>query len=105
MGRLRADEHRARKWERLTLYNSTGHQVKTRLSSATLAEIDRQMRPVTPESAMPKQVQKTKSGTVKATSVAEYIVARLAAEGISDCFGLQAIMCFRSAMQSTAAQR
>jgi indolepyruvate decarboxylase len=37
---------------------------------------------------MPKHVQKTKTGTGKATSVAEYIVARLAAEGISDCFGV-----------------
>src|SRR6185503_16586073 len=41
------------------------------------------------ESAMRKHLQKTKtSGTVKATIVAEYIVGRLAAEGISHCFGV-----------------
>ena len=38
---------------------------------------------------MPKHVQKTKtSRTVKATSVADYIVERLAADGINHCFGV-----------------
>src|SRR5262249_21754077 len=45
--------------------------------------------PEVQESAMRKHVQKTKtSGTVKATIVAEYIVERLAAEGIDHCFGV-----------------
>ena len=38
---------------------------------------------------MPKHVQKTKTPrTVKATNVAEYIIERLAAEGINHCFGV-----------------
>ena len=38
---------------------------------------------------MNKQVQRTeKSGSVKAVSVADYIVERLAAEGIDHCFGV-----------------
>ena len=38
---------------------------------------------------MAKQVRQTeKSGSVKADSVADYIVARLAAEGINHCFGV-----------------
>jgi indolepyruvate decarboxylase len=38
---------------------------------------------------MPKHVQKTKtSRTAKATSVAEYIIERLSAEGINHCFGV-----------------
>ena len=38
---------------------------------------------------MPKEDQKTKtSRTVRATNVAEYIVERLASEGITDCFGV-----------------
>jgi hypothetical protein len=37
---------------------------------------------------MNKQVQRTeKSGSAKAVSVADYIVERLAAEGIDHCFG------------------
>jgi Thiamine pyrophosphate enzyme, N-terminal TPP binding domain len=38
---------------------------------------------------MNKQVRQTgKSGTAKAVSVADYIVERLAAEGINHCFGV-----------------
>ena len=38
---------------------------------------------------MSKQVRQTgTSGTVKAVSVADYIVERLAADGISHCFGV-----------------
>jgi indolepyruvate decarboxylase len=38
---------------------------------------------------MKKQVRRTeKSGSVKAVSVADYIVERLAAEGINHCFGV-----------------
>ena len=38
---------------------------------------------------MTKQVRQTETlGTVKAVSVADYIVERLAAEGISHCFGV-----------------
>jgi indolepyruvate decarboxylase len=38
---------------------------------------------------MTAQMQQTKtSGKVKATSVADYIVERLAAEGINHCFGV-----------------
>jgi indolepyruvate decarboxylase len=41
------------------------------------------------EKAMNKQVRQAEtSGTVKAVSVADYIVERLAAEGISHCFGV-----------------
>jgi indolepyruvate decarboxylase len=41
------------------------------------------------ENAMNKQVHQTeKSGSLKADSVADYIVARLAAEGINHCFGV-----------------
>src|SRR5262249_32451189 len=41
------------------------------------------------ESAMTKYVQQTEtSGMVKASIVAEYIVERLAGEGISHCFGV-----------------
>ena len=38
-------------------------------------------------------------------SVADYIIERLAAEGISHCFGVAGDSCFRSAMQWTAAPR
>jgi indolepyruvate decarboxylase len=38
---------------------------------------------------MTQQIRKTEmTGTVKAASVADYIVERLAAEGISHCFGV-----------------
>ena len=38
---------------------------------------------------MANQVRQTKtSGTAKATTVADYIVERLAAEGIQHCFGV-----------------
>ena len=38
---------------------------------------------------MAQQVRQTEtSATTKATSVADYIVERLAAEGISHCFGV-----------------
>src|ERR1700688_1677552 len=41
------------------------------------------------ETIMPEQIRQTEtSGTVKAASVADYIVERLAAEGISRCFGV-----------------
>jgi Thiamine pyrophosphate enzyme, N-terminal TPP binding domain len=41
------------------------------------------------ENAMSKQARKTKtSGAVKAVTVADYIIERLAAEGISHCFGV-----------------
>jgi indolepyruvate decarboxylase len=44
---------------------------------------------VNKENVMAKQVQQTEtSGMVKAVSVADYIVERLAAEGISHCFGV-----------------
>jgi hypothetical protein len=35
---------------------------------------------------------------VKVLSVAEYIIERLAAEGINHCFGVAGDMCFQSAM-------
>src|SRR5246500_4949201 len=41
------------------------------------------------ENAMSKQARKTKtSGVAKTVTVADYIVERLAAEGISHCFGV-----------------
>jgi Thiamine pyrophosphate enzyme, N-terminal TPP binding domain len=41
------------------------------------------------ENAMTKQARKTKtSGAAKAVTVADYIIERLAAEGISHCFGV-----------------
>jgi TPP-dependent 2-oxoacid decarboxylase len=40
-----------------------------------------------------------------AVSVADYIVERLAAEGISHCFGVAGDYLFRSAMRWTAARR
>ena len=51
-------------------------------------------------------MQQTKtSGKVKAISVADYIVERLAAEGINHCFGVAGDYLFPTAMQSTAARR
>jgi indolepyruvate decarboxylase len=45
--------------------------------------------PVEKENAMSEQIRQTESsGMVKAISVADYIVERLAAEGISHCFGV-----------------
>src|SRR6202051_5421798 len=41
------------------------------------------------ETIMTQQIRQTEtSGTMKAASVADYIVERLAAEGISHCFGV-----------------
>jgi hypothetical protein len=58
------------------------------------------------ESAMTKHVKRTEtSGTVKATSVADYIVERLAREGIAYCFGVAATICSRYVMRSAAARR
>ena len=56
---------------------------------------------------MNKQVQRTeKSGSVKAVSVADYIVEHLAAEGINhSVLALPGTMCSRSAMQLTAVRR
>ena len=58
------------------------------------------------ENAMTNQVRQAEtSGMVKAVSVADYIVERLAAEGILTALALPAITCFRSAMRSTAVRR
>jgi hypothetical protein len=58
------------------------------------------------EKAMNKRLPDTDTSTsAKSVSVADYIVERLAVEGIDHCFGLPAIMCFQSAMRSTAAPR
>ena len=58
------------------------------------------------ENAMSKQVRQTgTSGTVKAVSVADYIVERLAVEGIDHCFGVAGDYAFPTAMRLTAARR
>jgi hypothetical protein len=58
------------------------------------------------ETVMTQQIRQTEtSGTMKAASVANYIVERLAAEGISHCFGVAGDYYFQSATQSTAAPR
>jgi indolepyruvate decarboxylase len=51
--------------------------------------MDEQITSARQESAMPKHGQKTKTPrTVKAANVAEYIIERLAAEGVKHCFGV-----------------
>jgi indolepyruvate decarboxylase len=53
---------------------------------------------------MSKEIRQTESSeTLKVVSVADYIVDRLAAEGINHCFGVAGD--FRSATRSTAARR
>ena len=55
---------------------------------------------------MNKQVQRTeKSGSVKAVSVADYIVERLAAEGINHCFGVAGDYVFPICDAVTAVRR
>jgi len=51
---------------------------------------------------MTKKLRKTDASAV---NVADYIVERLAAEGIDHCFGVPAITRFQFAMRSTAALR
>jgi indolepyruvate decarboxylase len=58
------------------------------------------------ENAMTNQVRQTEtSGMVKAVSVADYIVERLAAEGINHCFGVAGDYLFPICDRSTAARR
>jgi hypothetical protein len=56
-------------------------------------------------SAMNKPQSDASSRTVKAVRVADYIVDRLAKEGIEHCLALPAIMCFGSATRLTVAQK
>ena len=55
---------------------------------------------------MTQQIQKTDtSTTIRTTKVADYIVERIAAEGVSHCFGVAGDECFQYAMRSTGARR
>ena len=51
---------------------------------------------------MTKKLPKTDASAV---NVADYIVERLAAEGLDDCFGVAGDHVFQFAMRSTAALR